>query len=102
MNQQGASYIQKSIQFACRAENNQAIGGLVMRHRDAHLATMVNNPSARLLDVDVTAMEPTRWRWAISDKSVEVSHGYATSRETAQIEGNNALFALLSVVPPTP
>jgi hypothetical protein len=73
-----------------------------MRHHDAHLTGMANSPSARLLDVDVRALEPTRWRWAISDKSVEVSHGYATSRETAQIEGNNALFALLSMVPPTP
>ena len=73
-----------------------------MRHRDAHVNSMANSPSARLLDVDVTALEPTLWRWTISDKSFEVSHGYATSRETAQIEGNNALFALLSIVPPTP
>ena len=63
---------------------------------------MANGLSVRLLDVDVTALEPTLWKWAISDKHLEVSHGYATSRETAQLEGNNALFALLSVVPPTP
>jgi hypothetical protein len=62
---------------------------------------MANSPSVRLLDVDVTALEPALWKWVISDKSFEVSHGYATSRETAQIEGNNALFALLSIVPPT-
>jgi hypothetical protein len=63
---------------------------------------MSSSPSVRLLDVDVTALEPTRWKWVISDKSFEVSHGYATSRETAQFEGNNALFALLSIVPSTP
>ena len=63
---------------------------------------MANSPSARLLDVDVTALEPTLWKWAVSDKGFEMSHGYATSRETAQIEGDLALFALLSIVPPTP
>lgn len=72
-----------------------------MRHCDAHVDTMATSPSARVLDVDVTALEPMLWRWTISDNSFEVSHGYATSRETAQIEGNNALFALLSIVPRT-
>ena len=60
---------------------------------------MAHSPSVRLLNVDVTALQPTLWKWAISDKSTEVSHGYATSRETAQIEGDNALFALLLIVP---
>ena len=63
------------------------------------MQTMANSPSLRLLDVDVTALAPTIWKWAISDKSFEVSHGYATSRETAQLEGNKALFALLSIAP---
>jgi len=70
-----------------------------MKHRSTHVDAMANSPSVRLLDVDVTALEPALWKWAISDKSLEVSRGYATSRETAQIEGNNALFALLSIVP---
>lgn len=73
-----------------------------MRRRDAHVDVMANSLSVRLLDVDVTALEPTLWKWAITDKNFEVSHGYATSRETAQFEGNNALFALLSIVSPTP
>ena len=68
---------------------------------DAHVDLMANRPSVRLLDVDVTALEPTLWKWAISDKNFEVSHGYATSRETAQFEGNDALFALLLIVRPT-
>ena len=73
-----------------------------MGHRDAHVEAMPNSASVRLLDVDITALKPALWKWAISEKSLEVSHGYATSRETAQFEGNNALFALLSIVPPTP
>jgi hypothetical protein len=60
---------------------------------------MTNDLGVRLLDVDVAALQPTLWKWTISERNLEVSHGYATSRETAQIEGNNALFALLSIVP---
>lgn len=60
---------------------------------------MENDLSVRLLDVDVTALQPALWKWSISERNFEVSHGYATSRETAQIEGNSALFALLSIVP---
>jgi len=70
-----------------------------MKRRGAHLNAMANSPSVRLLDVDVTALAPTLWKWSIFDKSFEVSHGYATSRETAQLEGNSALFALLSIAP---
>jgi hypothetical protein len=60
---------------------------------------MSDEMSIRLLDVDVTAVQPTLWKWAISEKNFEVSHGYATTRETAQVEGDNALFALLSIAP---
>jgi len=58
-----------------------------------------NKLSVRLLDLDVTALEPALWKWTVSEKSSEVSHGYATSRETARTSGNDALFALLSIVP---
>jgi hypothetical protein len=62
---------------------------------------MAKKPSyARLLDVTVTAQEPTLWRWHISDQAVELMHGFATSRETAQIEANSALFKLLSIGEP--
>jgi hypothetical protein len=57
---------------------------------------MTDKSTVRLLDVDVMPLEPALWRWTISEKSLEVSHGYATSRETAQFNGNNALFKLLS------
>jgi hypothetical protein len=42
-------------------------------------------------------MEPALWRWTICEQSLEVSHGYAASRETAQLDGNSALFKLLSI-----
>ncbi|MGY4571999.1 hypothetical protein ACVWY5_005069 [Bradyrhizobium sp. USDA 3256] len=51
----------------------------------------------RLLEVTVTPQEPTRWKWHVSEANVELAYGYATSRETAQIEGDDALFAMLSV-----
>jgi hypothetical protein len=57
---------------------------------------MAKKPRIRLLEVEVTALEPTRWKWAISEKSLEVLHGYAASRETAQADGDSALFKLLS------
>jgi hypothetical protein len=57
---------------------------------------MINKVNLRLLDVDVMALEPTCWKWTISEKSREVLHGFATSRETAQSDGDSALFKLLS------
>ena len=70
--------------------------GLVIGLFGAHLHKMINKTSLRLLDVDVMALEPTCWKWTISEKSLEVLHGYATSRETAQADGDSALFKLLS------
>jgi hypothetical protein len=52
---------------------------------------------ARLLDVAVTAQGPALWKWSVSQGDREVAHGYAISRETAQIDGDSALFMLLSV-----
>ncbi len=53
----------------------------------------------RLLEVTLTPLEPTLWKWDVSEANLEVAHGYATSRETAQIDGDRALFAMLSVAP---
>jgi hypothetical protein len=53
--------------------------------------------TVRLLEVSVTPLEPTLWKWHISESDVEVAHGYAASRETAQIDGDTALFAMLSI-----
>jgi hypothetical protein len=58
---------------------------------------MTNHPAVRLLEVTVTPQEPTLWKWCISESDVEVAHGYANSRETAQIDGDTELFAMLSV-----
>jgi len=53
----------------------------------------------RLFEVTVTAQQPTLWRWEISEHGLEVMFGFETSRETAQIQGDSALFMLLSERP---
>jgi hypothetical protein len=58
-----------------------------------------NQMTVRLLDLDVSALESRLWKWTISDKGLEVLYGYAVSEQAAQIEGDNALFALISIVP---
>jgi hypothetical protein len=63
----------------------------------AHMPDMAERPTIRLLQVAVTPLEPTLWKWHVSEADVEMAHGYATSRETAQIDGDTALFAMLSV-----
>ena len=63
---------------------------------------MAKQTQVRLLEVTVSAQnEPTRWKWHISEGGFELAHGYATSRETAQRDGDSALFAMLSA-PQTP
>jgi hypothetical protein len=62
----------------------------------AHMSGMAVDPSIRLLEVSVESVEPTLWKWRIRDRNLEVAHGYETSRETAQIRGDGALFRLLS------
>jgi hypothetical protein len=60
---------------------------------------MNKSPAVRLLEVTVTAQKPTLWKWHISEAGIEVAHGYAASRETAQIDGDTQLFAMLSKQP---
>jgi hypothetical protein len=60
---------------------------------------MKSHFTPRLLEVTLTPLEPTLWKWDVSEANLEVAHGYATSRETAQIDGDRALFAMLSVAP---
>ena len=57
---------------------------------------MAKSFRARLLQVTVTAEAPTLWKWDIAEHGREVIYGYETSREAAQIEGDTALFRLLS------
>lgn len=47
------------------------------------------------LEVSVVALEPTRWEWQVCEGTKLVMSGYETSRETAQVEGDSALFYLL-------
>jgi hypothetical protein len=58
---------------------------------------MTKQPPVRLLEVTVTAQEPAHWKWHVSGCDGVLAHGYATTRETAQIDGDNALFKMLSV-----
>ena len=56
---------------------------------------MAKSPLSRLLEVKVTALKPERWEWQVCDSDELIMSGYETSRETAQIEGDSALFLLL-------
>jgi hypothetical protein len=57
---------------------------------------MAKKSYPRLLEVSVDAIAPTKWEWRVSEGDTMVMSGYETSRETAQIEGNSALFYLLT------
>jgi hypothetical protein len=43
----------------------------------------------------VQALLPEKWEWQVCQSGELLMSGYETSRETAQIEGNSALFYLL-------
>jgi hypothetical protein len=50
----------------------------------------------RLLEVTVIPLEPTRWEWRVYEGDTPLMVGFERSRETAQIEGDSALFRLVS------
>jgi hypothetical protein len=56
---------------------------------------MAKAPRARLLEVKLTALHPGRWEWQVCKGEAMIMSGYEASRETAQIEGDSALFLLL-------
>ena len=58
---------------------------------------MAKKSPVRLLEVAVIPLEPTRWEWRVYEGDTPLMAGFETSRETAQIEGDRALFRLLSV-----
>jgi hypothetical protein len=62
-----------------------------------HIPWMAKKFYPRLLEVTVTQLAPTRWEWRVCERDTLLMTGLETSRETAQIEGDNALFHLLSV-----
>ena len=59
-------------------------------------AWMAKAPGLRLLEVQLFALKPDRWEWRVFHGDTPIKVGYATSRETAQIEADSALFKLLS------
>jgi hypothetical protein len=72
------------------------LGSLGIEPARGHISEMAKS-TARLLEVAVSSSAPTRWKWSVSEGPTEIACGYETSRETAQKEGDSALFALLSI-----
>ena len=62
----------------------------------AHSYGMKTYFTPKLLEVTVTPQEPALWKWHVSEANVELAHGYATSQQVAQSNGDHALFAMLS------
>ena len=56
---------------------------------------MAETRHSRLLEVKLTAVGATRWEWQVCEGDTLLMSGYEASRETAQIEGDSALFLLL-------
>jgi hypothetical protein len=54
------------------------------------------HPHPRLLEVAVIPLKPMLWDWRVYEGDTPLMAGFATSRETAQIDGDSALFRLLS------
>ena len=57
---------------------------------------MAKKSHPRLLEVKVIPLDLTRWEWRVYEGDTPLMVGFETSRETAQIEGDRALFRLLS------
>ena len=57
---------------------------------------MATQSHPRLLEVAVTPLDPTKWEWRVYEGDTPLMTGFETSREIAQIEGDGALFRLLS------
>jgi hypothetical protein len=56
---------------------------------------MAKSPRTALLEVKLTALAPAKWEWQVCEGETTILSGRETSRETAQIEGDSALFFLL-------
>jgi hypothetical protein len=63
---------------------------------EAAQMTYLKRSGVRLLEVTVTPEKQALWRWHISERDLEIMRGYETSRESAQMKGDNELFKLLS------
>jgi hypothetical protein len=47
------------------------------------------------MTVEVFQLKPTLWEWRVFQGDTALKTGTATSRETAQIDGDGALFRML-------
>jgi hypothetical protein len=70
--------------------------GLGNGQRGAHTGGMPKAPRLRLLEVNLIPLKPDRWEWQVCEGDKPIAKGFETTRETAQIEGDSALFRLLS------
>ena len=52
----------------------------------------------RLLEVRLVPVRPNYWKWQVCHGDTAVVTEYATSRETAQIDADNALFVELGKI----
>jgi hypothetical protein len=57
---------------------------------------MTKGYRTRLLEVKVIPLKPDWWEWQVCEDDAPIVMGYETTRETAQIKGDSALFLLLS------
>lgn len=73
-----------------------AAGGLENGRPGAHILGMARSSRPRLLEVRVVPLRPDQWEWRVCEGDRAIMTGYESSRETAQIEGDSALFMLLS------
>jgi hypothetical protein len=46
--------------------------------------------------VRVIPLKPDQWEWQVCEDDTPLVMGYETTRETAQIKGDSALYRLLS------
>jgi hypothetical protein len=60
------------------------------------LDVATKKPQQHLLEVAVIPLEPARWEWRVYEGDTPLMAGFEGSRETAQINGDSALFRLLS------
>jgi hypothetical protein len=63
---------------------------------EAHIRRMAKSSRPRLLEVRVIPLKPDQWEWQVCEGETMVMIGFESSRETAQTEGDRALFKMLS------
>jgi hypothetical protein len=88
---QGVAQLPRITAAEPGAASSMKRSGLAKRRPAAHIQRMAKN-AVRLLEVKVISLRPDYWEWQVCDSDTALVVGYATSRETAQFDGDNALF----------